>query len=170
MQNPIWRTCVLVLTIVVVATPWCFSEDAAKELDKELAADLVLLQGTWTMDHGGGGKGPPDTRSIKTIEGNKETVKRFDITTGKLKHEHTVNFILSKSGGARVFTFYPDGGTPEDGLSYVYKLQDKLFIEVAGLLDDKAFKNFYPRFGVWRWKRVEDGDKNPPPPKENEDQ
>lgn len=138
----------------------------AEEADKDLAADLALLQGSWTMDHGNQGQGPPDTHSVRTIEGNKETLQRFDITTGKLKSEHRVEFALSKSGNARVFTFYPEGESPEDGGSYVYKLDGNSFIEVTGLLHGDAYTNYQPRFGVYRWKRVEDGDNKPATPKE----
>ncbi|MEQ8784986.1 MAG: hypothetical protein RIC55_01750 [Pirellulaceae bacterium] len=134
-------------------------KDAARlsaQIAKDRATDLALLQGTWTMDHGNQGKGPPDTRSIKTIEGNRETVQRFDIATGELKSEHSIEFALSRSGSGRVFTFYPVGGSPEDGASYVYKIENNTLIEVSGLLHGDEYTNFQPRFGVWRWKRVDD--------------
>ena len=54
--------------------------------DKDIAADWKLLQGTWELIHGNEGKGRPTIRTLKTIEGNKETLRRYAIDTGKMVH------------------------------------------------------------------------------------
>ena len=129
-------------------------DEAAGEVDEDLAADLALLQGSWELLHGNEGKGPPNTRSVKTIEGNTETLRRYGIKSGKLNHEHSVEFKLSKSGAVRVFTFYPVGGSPEHGGSYVYQVDKDNFYDIPGLLHGEQYRNYQSRPRVWHWKRV----------------
>lgn len=109
--------------------------------------------------------GPPKIRSVRTIKGNMETLRRYDLNTGELLHEHRVGFILTKSGNVRVFTFFPVGASPKEGLSYVYKMDKENFFDVPGLLHGDQYRNYQPEPTVWHWKRVsgdEDGDsKNP---------
>ncbi len=131
------------------------ADDAA---DKDLAADLVLLQGSWELLHGNEGKGPANTRSVKTIEGNIETLRRYGIKSGKLGHEHSVEFKLSKSGSVRVFTFYGVGGSPKHGESYVYKVDKNNFFDIPGLLHGGEYRNYQSHPKVWHWKRVVDKD------------
>ena len=61
-------------------------------------------------------------------------MRRFSVATGKKTHEHSVAFRLSKSGDVRVMTFYPVGGSPENGLSYVYRIDEDNFWDIPGLL------------------------------------
>ena len=124
--------------------------------DPELAADLKLLQGSWEMQHGNEGKGRPNTRSVKTIEGNKETLRRYSVATGKQVHEHSVEFKLSKSGSVRVMTFFREGGSPEQGLSYVYKVDQENFWDIPGLLQAGEYRNYQDQPTIWHWKKVKD--------------
>jgi hypothetical protein len=104
--------------------------------------------------HGNEGKGPPNTRSVKTIDGNTETLRRYSIKTGKLNHEHSVEFKLRKSGNVRVFTFYAIGGSPDNGLSYVYKVDKDNFFDIPGLLHGDQYRNYQSQPKLWHWKRV----------------
>ena len=160
------NTLFAILTMTCLASAVAFvvaADDPANENDKELAADLALLQGSWELLHGNEGKGPPNTRSVKTIEGTTETLRRYSVKSGKLKHEHSVEFKLSKSGNVRVFTFYAVGGSPENGLSYVYKVDKDNFFDIPGLLHGDQYRNYQSKPKVWHWKRVADKDSDAAP-------
>lgn len=131
--------------------------DDEKKADKELEADLKLLQGSWELHHGGRGK--PTTRSVKTIVGNKETLQRFSVATGKKTQEHSVEFRLSKSGDVRVMTFYRVGGNPDLGMSYVYKVTEQDFWDIPGLLHGDNYRNYQNSPTIWHWKRVNEADR-----------
>jgi len=141
----------LVGTFVVMS-----DADETKKVDKELEADLKLLQGTWELHHGGR---KPTTRSVKTIVGNKETLQRFNVATGKKTHEHSVEFKLAKSGDVRVMTFYRVGGNPDLGMSYVYKVSEQDFWDIPGLLHGNSYRNYQNSPTIWHWKRVNDTDR-----------
>src|SRR5215207_3110237 len=104
-----------------------------KAQDETLVKDLELLQGKWELFHGNEG-GAAAVHSIKEIKGSREALRRYDAKTGKLVREHTVEFALSRSGEVRVSTFYPVGGDPKRGLSFVYKVDADSFYDVPGLL------------------------------------
>jgi hypothetical protein len=148
---------VLVGAMIVLAFSVMSDAQEAKKVDKELEADLKLLQGSWEQFHGG--KGRPTTRSTKTIVGNKETVQRFNIATGKKTHEHSVEFKLSKTGDVRVMTFYRVGGNPDQGMSYVYKVDEQNFWDIPGLLQGDEFRNYQNTPTIWHWKRVKNVDR-----------
>lgn len=122
--------------------------------DPDLAADLRLLQGQWELFNRGPGEGPPSIRSVKQIEGNRETLRRYDLDTGKLVQEHTMEFRLSKDGDSRVFTFYPPGKPADEGLSFIYKIDNEAFYDIPGLLNGPKYRNYAPIPKVWVWKRV----------------
>ncbi|QDU38072.1 hypothetical protein Mal4_23920 [Maioricimonas rarisocia] len=122
--------------------------------DTELARDLELLQGKWEMRHGMDATGKPTILSIRTITDNTETVERFDIRTGEVKHRHTVQFQLSKSGNVRVFTFFVVGANPSRGASAVYKVDKENLWDVPGLLQGGDYRNYQSRPTLWHWKRV----------------
>ena len=145
------------------------ADAATTDTDKELAADLELLQGSWELLHGNEGKGAPNTRSVKTIEGNTETLRRYNIKTGQLTREHSVEFKLAKSGDVRVLTFYSVGTTPENGLSYVYKVDKDNFFDIPGLLHGDGHRNYQSRPKVWHWKRVVVKDTDALPPENESD-
>ena len=133
------------------------SETQAKETeDKDIAADWKVLQGTWELIHGNEGKGRPTIRTLKTIEGHKETLRRYSIDTGKMVHEHSVELQLTKSGSVRVCTFYGVGGSPENGASFVYKVDKENFWDVPGVLQGDEYRNYQNDPTVWHWKRVDD--------------
>lgn len=137
-----------------------FAQETANETNKELEADLALLQGTWELLHGNEGKGSPNTRSTKTISGNTETLRRFKIATGEMTREHSVEFELSKSGSVHVFTFYAPGGSSENGVSYVYKVDKNNFFDIPGLLHGDQYRNYQKKPQVWHWKRVDEQQTN----------
>jgi len=125
-----------------------------KPEDDVLAQDLKLLQGKWEMLHVLDEAGEPKLRSVKDIEGNRETLRRYDVKTGKLLREHTVEFALARSGEVRVFTFYAVGGDPKQGQSFVYKVDNEYFYDVPGLLQGDTYRNYQETPTVWRWKKV----------------
>jgi hypothetical protein len=158
------KTLLAVLVATCFASAGLFATGADDApADKVLAADLALLQGSWELLHGNEGKGEPNTRSVKTIEGNVETLRRYSIKTGKLNREHSVAFKLSKSGNVRVFTFYAVGSSPEYGASYVYKVDKNNFYDIPGLLHGDEYRNYQDQPKVWHWKRVVDEDAEPAP-------
>ena len=143
------------IALFALPTVACFAQEADENVDKELAADLKLLQGSWELMHGNEGKGAPTVQSIKVIDGNKETLRRFNAKTGVLLHEHSVQIKLSKSGHVRVMTFFPVGGSPEQGLSYVYKLDKDDFYDIPGLLHGDEYRNYQNEPKIWHWKRLQ---------------
>ncbi len=128
---------------------------AQDDTDDPTAADLKLLQGEWELFHGNEGIGAPTIRSVKEVVGNRETLRRFDIASGKMIHEHSVDFKLSQSGNVHVFTFYAVGGDPRNGGSFVYKVDEKNFWDIPGLLRGKEFRNYQLTPTIWHWTRVE---------------
>ena len=156
----------IVISLTSAVTKVVHADDnIAPKVDKDIAADLALLQGSWELFHGNEGKGEPNTRSVKTIEGNIETLRRYSIKTGKLHREHSVEFKLSKSGNVHVFTFFPVGGSPEQGLSYVYKVDKDNFYDIPGLLHGDEYRNYQSKTRIWHWKRVIEDDSDAPPTK-----
>jgi hypothetical protein len=130
-------------------------EDKKADVDP-LADDLKLLQGKWELMHGSDDKGQPTIHSTKEIKGNEETLRRYDVKTGKLTREHTVAFALSQSGDVRVFTFYPVGGDPKQGASFVYKVDGGNFYDIPGLLHGDTYRNYQESPTIWHWKRVKE--------------
>ena len=122
--------------------------------DDPLAQDFKLLQGKWELLHGNGG---PTLRSVKEIEGNRETLRRYDAKSGTLIREHTVEFVLSRSGDVRVFTFYSVGGDAKQGQSFVYKVDGQSFYDIPGLLQGDNYRNYQESPIVWHWKKVKEG-------------
>lgn len=155
----------LVLSLIPFASTYAEQEDPQGDGHGELAADLQLLQGTWELLHGDDEGSSPTVRSVKAIVGNRETVRRYRHPSGELMSEHTVEFALTKSGGVRVFTFFPVGKSPKTGQSYVYKVGRNDFFDIPGILNDKSLSNYQTLPKVWHWKRVsvgDDGDSTPP--------
>ena len=150
----VFAVSLLALTLIARAQD---EKPVEKEQDKDIAADWKLLQGTWELIHGNEGRGRPTIRSLKTIEGNKETLRRYAIDTGKMVHEHSVELQLTKSGSVRVCTFYGVGGSPDNGMSFVYKVDEENFWDVPGILQGDEYRNYQKDPTVFHWKRfVED--------------
>ena len=110
--------------------------------DDLLVQDHKLVQGKWELLLSNEGKGAPTLRSVKEIEGSRETLRRYDAKSGKLMREHAVEFILSRSGDVRVFTFYSVGGDPKQGQSFVYKVDGENFYDIPGLLHGVTYRNY----------------------------
>jgi hypothetical protein len=142
-------------------------EPSKKAEDPDLVADLKLIQGSWELQHGNEGKGRPTTRSVKTIEGNVETLRRYNAKTGKKTHEHSVEIKLSKSGEVRVCTFYAVGGSPENGLSFVYKVDAENYYDIPGLLQGREYRNYQQTPKIWHWKRIIEKEAVEPKPAPN---
>jgi biopolymer transport protein ExbD len=145
------------------------NEPRTSENDAELKEDLKKLQGTWELYHGNELKGPPNTRSVKIIEGNTETMQRYNLQ-GNMVREWQVEFILQKDGDLKVFTFYPVGGKPGQGASFLYRIQGDRFYDVPGMFTGEKYRNYLREPAFWIWHRVkeEDADKEkqavlPPP-------
>lgn len=143
------------IALLGVAGPWMAQAQDEQPADV-LAEDLKLLQGKWELALGNDGAGRPTLYSVKEIAGNRETLRRYDGKTGKKIREHAVDFTLSQTGGVRVFTFYPVGGDPKQGQSFVYKVDADNFYDVAGLLQGDGYRNYQATPAVWRWKRIAD--------------
>ena len=158
----------LSVTTLMFPLSWASGEDGPSHSTEDLAADLASLQGSWELLHGNQGKQPPNTRSVKTITGNTETLRRYSIETGKLKHEHSAEFKLSTSGSVRVFTFYAPGGSPEDGLSYIYRIDQDDFYDIPGMLHGNKYRNYSRKPQVWHWKRIADSDVASPSKRKSE--
>ncbi|MBS0207996.1 MAG: DUF1349 domain-containing protein [Planctomycetes bacterium] len=153
-RNALASVVLLALAVVTMATAAPEAAHTNSSQDGELAADLEALQGTWELATGKEVQGAAGSRSVKTITGNRETVRRYRLPTGELSSEHTVEFTLRRSGAVRVFTFFPVGGEPEQGRSYVYRVDHDDFFDVPGLLAGHDFDNYQVLPKVWHWKRV----------------
>lgn len=154
MRQSFPRPVIAVFFLMVAGATWAADEDYADI--PELAADLKLLQGKWEMIHRREGSGPPNLRSTKEISGRKETLRRFELDSGKLIYEHTVEIALSKSGNVHVVTFHAVGGKPDDGLSGIYKVDAENLFDVPGLLQGKEYRNYAPTPTVFHWRRAKE--------------
>lgn len=130
-------------------------EKKTSENDPELKEDLKKLQGKWELYHGNELKGAPNTRSVKIIEGNIETMRRYNLQ-GKLSREWQVEFILQKDGDLKIFTFYPVGGKPGQGASFLYRIQGDRFFDVPGMFTGEKYRNYLREPAFWVWNRVKD--------------
>ncbi|HEY2252619.1 MAG TPA: hypothetical protein VGH74_16210 [Planctomycetaceae bacterium] len=103
---------------------------------------VAQLQGKWveTMKDPQG----KTYRSVKLIEGKKETFSRYDGQT--LIQQHTVDFEVTKSEHVMIYTFRnlivaigPNKGTVyKDPVSYLYQVKgDRLFYTFGMMNDDK---------------------------------
>ncbi len=137
--------------------PSTTNPDKSTTPDPELINDLKQMQGTWELYHGNEHNGAPNTHSVKTIEGNRETLRRYTMQ-GKLVREHSVEFILEKDGDFKIFTFYPVGGKPEQGYSFLYRVQGDRFFDVPGLFAGKKHRNYLKEPAFWVWHRVKEED------------
>lgn len=120
--------------------------------DPDLTADLKLLQGSWEQTFGNNGT---PVRVVKTIEGNTETRRSYEIKTGKIRVETVADFTLSKSGAARVFTFHFKDAPDDEKYSYIYSVDASSFYDVPGVLHGE-YRNYMVSPNVIRWKRVTD--------------
>ncbi len=121
------------------------------------ADDMKLLQGSTGIAAWERRKGAPTIRSVKTIIGNHETLRRYRIASGELLSERTVEFELNQSGPVRVFTFHPIGGEAKSGYSYIYKVEDNEFYDITGLLHGTEYRDYSETPSIWRWTRVIEG-------------
>jgi hypothetical protein len=150
------RTTLALATLIALCFVGLSQAQDNKPEEDALAKDLKLLQGKWELLHGNEGKGSPTIRSVKEISGNQETLRRYNIKSAKLVHEHSVDFVLSGSGCVRVFTFYRVGGDPKQGQSFVYKVDSNNFYDIPGLLHGDMYRNYQESPTIWHWKRVKE--------------
>ena len=140
---------------LAVLVPGSLAQEQAAE-DSALPQDLKLLQGKWELMHGNENAGAPSIRSVKEIQGNRETLRRYDVKSGALTREHSVDFKLTQSGAVRVFTFYPVGGDAKQGQSFIYKVDAENFYDIPGLLQQGDYRNYQESPRVWHWKKVKE--------------
>lgn len=122
--------------------------------DPSLEDDLEQLQGTWELRHGNEGKGLPTIRSVKTITGNRETLRRYSIETGQMMSEKTVEFELHDAEPVRVFTFFPVNSPKKAGYSFIYKVEKDDLYDITGLLHGTEYRDYSTVPTMWRWKRI----------------
>ncbi len=97
----VWLVCLGLMLLAAGATTMRADEEKqpaeneprTSENDAELKEDLKKLQGTWELYHGNELKGPPNTRSVKIIEGNTETMQRYNLQ-GNMVRQWQIEFIL----------------------------------------------------------------------------
>ena len=53
-------------------------------------------------------------------------------------------------------TFFGVGGNPDNGLSYVYKVDEQNFWDIPGLLQGNDYRNYQNEPTIWHWKRVKE--------------
>ncbi|MEQ9067849.1 MAG: hypothetical protein RLO18_14050, partial [Gimesia chilikensis] len=158
MLRNVWLCCLgLALLTVAPLAVQADEEPRTSKNDPELQEDLKKLQGTWELYHGNELKGAPNTRSVKMIEGNIETMRRYNLQ-GKLAREWQVEFILQKDGDLKIFTFYPVGGKPGQGASFLYRIQGDRFFDVPGMFTGEKYRNYLREPAFWVWNRVKDED------------
>lgn len=150
----ILTACLLTLTLIARAQDEKPAKDAE---DKDIAADWKLLQGTWELLPENAARRIPAIQTLKTIEGNKETLRRYATDTGKMMHEQSVELQLTKSGSVRVCTFYEVGESPEDGMSFVYKVNARHLWEISGMLQGDEYRNKQKDPAILHWRRVVEG-------------
>lgn len=154
----VWFCCLgLAMFTVAPLVVQADEEPRTSENDPELQEDLKKLQGMWELYHGNELKGAPNTRSVKMIEGNIETMRRYNLQ-GKLAREWQVEFILQKDGDLKIFTYYPVGGKPGQGASFLYRIQGDRFFDVPGMFTGEKYRNYLREPAFWVWNRVKDED------------
>lgn len=129
-----------------------------------LEDDLAMLQGNWELRHGNEGKGPPTIRSVKFIDGNRETLRRYSIETGQMLSEKTVEFELHEAGPVRVLTFFPVNSKARTGYSFIYKVEKEDLYDITGLLHGTEYRDYSTVATMWRWKRIVDKSPQEPMP------
>ena len=145
--------CLMTLAITSVASAAAIgdSEEPGKPTTAELK-DIALMQGQWEMTVNTA-NGP--VRTVKEIEGNKTYLRRYDANDALL-WGHRSEFKVSIAGGVKIFTFsnveVTDG--PQKGAvsnrshSYIYRIEDDVFVEAVGLLADPPQPA--PEIRIWR--------------------
>ena len=117
-------------------------------MDKELAQ----LQGQWQLLLKVNGQ---EIRNVKKIEGNHETVMRYDVNTDRLIDKHEATIELSTSGDVNVLTFRSEAASPAPALSYVYKIDGRYLVEITGILTEARYKNNVQTPRLFRWERID---------------
>jgi hypothetical protein len=120
------------------------SERNGDETTKE---ELAKLQGGWELILKVGNR---TIQNIKTVEGNRTTVTRFD-EKGAVISEHVSEFTLEITARVKVFKYWntrPGTGERKASRSYVYAVTEDAWVEARGLLRDQAKER--PALYVWR--------------------
>jgi hypothetical protein len=103
------------------------------ENDAELAADLQALQGRWRHQFWKNGK--MVERMIVEFNGTTNTTNWVDENDDVLRGRIST-FELSRSGGAKVMTYFL-GGSRADGVSFIYNLTGHELRIVSGMLANR---------------------------------
>ena len=122
--------------------------------------DLAKVQGTWAAEGRDPRTGKFLGRIVKYIKGNKEMVVQ-EGPDGQLVNAHRVDFQVSRLGAVRLFTYYngeitdgPQKGQKMPPYTYIYRVDDKTFTEVMGMLVGQERQTPSAR----QYKRVEDAE------------
>jgi hypothetical protein len=120
--------------------------------------DLAKVQGTWVAEGRDPRTGKFLGRIVKYIKGNKEMVVQ-EGPDGQVVNAHRVDFEVSRLGAVRLFTYYnaeitdgPQKGQKMPPYTYIYRVDDKAFTEVMGMLVGQERQTPSAR----QYKRVED--------------
>ena len=102
--------------------------------DRELAADLEMIQGKWRYK--GWQQGKLVEHMVAEFEGS-QTETRFLDENGKTIRGRKTRFELSRSGGVKVFKSY-QAASPDVGGAFVYEIRQHRLTLVSGLLQNEA--------------------------------
>ena len=102
--------------------------------------DLTKVQGTWVAEGRDPRTGKVLGRVVKYIKGNKEMVVT-EGPGGQVVEAHRVDFEVGRLGAVRLFTYYngevtdgPQKGQKMPPYTYIYRVDDKAFTKVMGML------------------------------------
>jgi hypothetical protein len=166
------RICLVCLLSVVVCTAPVSADDPAKGLTPEPSLngraadeanakqDLAKVQGTWVAEGRDPRTGKRLGRIVKFIKGKKEMVVQ-EGPDGQVVNAHRVDFEVCRLGAVRLFTYYngeitegPQKGQKMPPYTYIYRVDDKAFTEVMGMLVGQERQTPSAR----QYRRVEDAD------------
>ena len=108
-------------------------DEAAGEVDTELAKDLETLQGAWDTDDPAGV--PNAVRMEQVVDGSNVTVKWFD-ANGKVVYGRDGTIKLSRSGACKIYTFHFAGDDYAES-SFIYIIEDDQLKLVSGMLANR---------------------------------
>ena len=142
--------------LLVLLSNFMIVPTRAAETKPSSGNELDSVQGEWERE-----LTPEDIKqglrkAVKEIKGSKETVTFYG-EDNKILRKHRVDFKLEKNGDIRVFTYSNmevidgegKGARNPDSFSYVYRVYNDRFFEVAGLLPGEEGP-----VTVFSWKKL----------------
>jgi len=129
--------------------------------DEDLVKDLEMLQGRWQrLTHNDAGE--VTMSQEKYVEGNMETMTNFS-DKGDVTRKWGARFRLEKHGPVRIIQFYEiisltgrnAGRTHATNFSYVYHVDEKVFLDCPGLFISRRSYH-HPDPAIYVWKRMDE--------------